>query len=72
MNMSLFNEGVLPDAGFMRQRQVLTLIPISKSTLWRRVIDGTFPAPLKLSARVTVWRVDDIRRWIDEQATAAK
>lgn len=57
----------LPETGFLRQPQVLTLVPISKATLWRRVTAGTFPAPLKLSARVTVWRVEDVRRWIQEQ-----
>ena len=56
-----------PQAGFMRQAQLLVFVPISKSTLWRRVLAGTFPAPVKLSPGVTVWRVEDIRRWIGEQ-----
>lgn len=59
----------LPATGFLRQSQVLQFVPISKSTLWRRVQLQTFPAPLKLSARITVWRAEAIRRWIDEQAT---
>jgi predicted DNA-binding transcriptional regulator AlpA len=54
----------LPDTGFLRQQQVLAFVPISKSTLWRRVQARTFPQPLKLSERVTVWRVEDIRHWI--------
>jgi len=57
----------LPKTGFLRQSQVLGFIPISKSTLWRRVTAGSFPAPLKLSAKVTVWRVEDVRRWLQEQ-----
>ena len=60
----------LPETGFLRQSQVLSFIPISRSTLWRRVTTGTFPAPLKLSPRVTVWRVEDVRRWIQEQSCA--
>jgi predicted DNA-binding transcriptional regulator AlpA len=35
--------------------------------LWRRVQARSFPQPMKLSARVTVWRAEDIRRWIVEQ-----
>ena len=58
---------ILPETGFLRQPQVLTFVPISKSTLWRRVLAGTFPAPVKLSPRVTVWRAEDIRSWIIEQ-----
>ena len=57
----------LPDTGFLRQPQVLAFVPISKSTLWRRVQARTFPAPLKLSPRVTVWRAEDVRQWIAQQ-----
>ena len=57
----------LPDTGFLRQPQVLAFVPISKSTLWRRIQARTFPEPVKLSERVTVWRVEDIRRWIVQQ-----
>lgn len=58
---------VLPETGFLRQSQVLVFVPISKTTLWRRVVDGTFPRPVKLSAKVTAWRAEDVRRWISEQ-----
>lgn len=57
----------LPETGFLRQPQVLVFVPISKSTLWRRVQAKSFPGPVKLSARVTVWRAEDVRRWISEQ-----
>jgi prophage regulatory protein len=57
----------IPETGFMRQAQVLLFVPISRSTLWRRVKAGTFPEPVKLSARVTVWRAEDLRQWIAEQ-----
>ena len=55
----------LPETGFLRQPQVLAFVPISKSTLWRRIQARTFPEPLKLSARVTVWRAEDIRALIE-------
>ncbi|MHB1176625.1 MAG: helix-turn-helix transcriptional regulator [Sulfuriferula sp.] len=67
MSATLSTNITLPETGFLRQPQVLTFVPISKSTLWRRVVAGTFPAPVKLSPRVTVWRVEDVRRWIAEQ-----
>lgn len=57
----------LPDTGFLRQMQVLQFVPISKSTLWRRVGAKTFPRPVKLSPRVTVWRAEDVRQWIAKQ-----
>ena len=58
----------LPETGFLRQPQVLAFVPISKSTLWRRIQARTFPEPVKLSERVTVWRAEDIRRWIAQQS----
>ena len=58
----------LPATGFLRQPQVLAFVPISKSTLWRHVQARTFPEPVKLSERVTVWRAKDIRRWIATQS----
>ncbi|MGQ0599975.1 helix-turn-helix transcriptional regulator [Aquabacterium sp.] len=61
----------LPQVGFLRQAQVLQFVPISKSTLWRRVQTRTFPEPVKLSPRVTAWRVEDIRQWIAAQGPQA-
>jgi predicted DNA-binding transcriptional regulator AlpA len=61
----------LPDTGFLRQPQVLTFVPISKSTLWRRVQARTFPQPVKLSQRVTAWRAEDVCHWIEQQVAAS-
>ena len=36
------------------------IVPVSKSTWWDGVKKGRFPAPLKLSPGVTVWRSSDI------------
>lgn len=67
MPSTLSHDLVLPETGFLRQSQVLAFVPISKSTLWRRVQAGTFPAPVKLSSRITAWRAEDVRRWIEAQ-----
>lgn len=47
---------------------VAPILPVSNATLWRRVKEGTFPKPVKLSERVTAWRVEDVRQWLDAQA----
>jgi predicted DNA-binding transcriptional regulator AlpA len=36
------------------------IIPICKTTWWKGVKSGIFPAPIKLSPRVAVWRSSDI------------
>lgn len=64
--MSYHNE--LPQTGLLRIRQILAPhgpIPVSKSTWWAGVKDGRFPKPMKLGARVTVWRVEDINHLIE-------
>ena len=55
----------LPPDGFIRQAQLIpAIIPFSSATLWRKVKDGTFPAPVKLSERVTAWPVSTIKKWM--------
>ncbi|MBV5331571.1 AlpA family phage regulatory protein [bacterium] len=57
-----------PDTGFIRQSHVLEVVPFSAATLWRCVKAGKFPAPVKLSERVTAWRTSDVRQWLANQA----
>lgn len=54
----------LPATGFLRLRQILVVIPISRSAWWKGVRAGHYPSAVKLSARVTAWRVEDVRRLI--------
>lgn len=56
---------VLPDAGFLRLPQVLTLIPISRSSWWDGIKKGKYPQGIKLGSRTTVWRAEDIRTLIN-------
>ena len=68
------NQGfdALPDTAYVREAELVRtqlnpagLLPFSSHTLWRKVRDGSFPHPLKLAARVTAWRVSDIRSWME-------
>jgi prophage regulatory protein len=63
--------GALPVTGFVRQPAVLACVPFSATTLWRRVKKQTFPAPVKLSERVTAWRAEDVRQWLAAQGAQA-
>jgi predicted DNA-binding transcriptional regulator AlpA len=56
----------MPQAGLMRLPEVLKYIPVSKSTFWAGVKSGRFPAPIKLTARTTAWRVRDILDFIEQ------
>ena len=54
--------------GFLRIRQVLQIIPVSKSTWWAGVRTGRFPKPVKLSPGVTAWRAQDIHDYVRKQS----
>lgn len=60
----------LPDEAFLRQHQMISsqIVPFSPSTLWRRIREKKFPAPVKLSDQITAWRVGDVRAWLRDPA----
>lgn len=69
----------LPDSALVRQAQLVrdpkhptrpAPLPFSPATLWRRVRDGGFVKPLRLGARITCWRVGDVRAWMAAQERA--
>jgi prophage regulatory protein len=55
-----------PDEAFFRAGDLedLNLLPFSRATMWRRIAEGTFPAPIKVSDNVSAWRWGDLRRWL--------
>lgn len=66
----------LPDSAFIREAQLVQSpkrpgstapLPFSAPTLWRKVRDGSFVKPVKLSERVTAWNVGKVRAWIAAQ-----
>lgn len=63
------NNNKLPETGFLRLSEVLKLIPVGKTTWWTGVKTGRFPKPTKLGERITVWRVEDIRNFIQSSVT---
>jgi predicted DNA-binding transcriptional regulator AlpA len=68
----------LPDSAWLRESQLVRSpknpesavapLPFSAPTLWRMVNAGKFPAPCKLSTRVTAWKVSQVREWMTAQA----
>ncbi len=58
------NQTILPQEGFVRLPQVLAVIPVSKTNFWNGIKTGKYPQPVKIGARTTAWRVEDIRELI--------
>ena len=52
----------------MRRPEVLNITGLeSNSTLYYLINKGTFPAPVKLSARSVAWRESEVIDWIDSR-----
>nr|WP_269106840.1 AlpA family phage regulatory protein [Massilia sp. TS11] len=66
----------MPSIGFIREIDLVRTparagkperrgaVGVSHATLWRMVKAKKFPQPVKLSAGVTAWRVEDVRAWL--------
>ena len=52
----------------IRLRTVLARTGLSRSTLYRKIADGTFPRQLPISVHGAGWRESAVNRWIDDPA----
>ncbi|MFT3973412.1 MAG: AlpA family phage regulatory protein [Amaricoccus sp.] len=41
---------------------------LSRSTIYRKIAEGTFPPQLKISTNGAGWRESDINRWVADPA----
>lgn len=70
MNTHTQPPGAIPQAGYLREAQLVSKpgrpghLPLSSATLWRGVKAGTFPRPVKLGARITAWKAEDVHAWL--------
>lgn len=61
----------------IRLKELLTLVPLSRSTIYDRMAAGTFPRSLDLGGGVVAWRLGDVEEWVasrpeTSQSEAAK
>ena len=56
----------------LRLPQVKESTGLSKSSIYARIAEGTFPKQIPLGPRLVVWVESDIQNWIAEQVSAAR
>ncbi len=54
----------------LRLPEVCSLVGLGKTSIYDRVRDGTFPAPVKLSRRAVCWPAAAVDAWITERIAA--
>jgi len=52
-------------ACLLRLPEVMQRVALSRSEIYRRVADGTFPAPCKLGERASAWPDSEISAWVE-------
>jgi prophage regulatory protein len=52
----------------IRVKSVLARTGLSRSTMYRKIAEGTFPCQIKISVNGSGWRESAIDRWIDNPA----
>lgn len=50
----------------VRLKTVLSRTGLSRSTLYRKIREGTFPSQVRISVHGAGWRESAINRWIDD------
>ncbi len=55
----------MEESRLLRLPAVLKLTGLKKSTVYAGAKNGTFPKPVRLSARAVAWRSDELAKWID-------
>lgn len=48
----------------IRLKTVLARTGLSRSTIYRKIAEGTFPAQIRISVNGAGWRESDVNRWI--------
>jgi prophage regulatory protein len=64
------SETTAPNFRLLRWPEVHDLTGLPKSTLYDYLQAGTFPAPVKLSARSVAWKLSEVLAWIESRQSA--
>ena len=51
----------------LRLPSVKAVTGLSRSTIYSRIAEGRFPAPIALGGRAIGWLESEIQRWIEER-----
>jgi len=62
-----------PAPSILRRKQVEARTGLSRSTIYLRVSEGTFPRPVRLGGRRAVgWIESEIQQWLEQQIEASR
>lgn len=56
---------ILPHQGMSRAKDILPLLPFSRTTLHEWSRDGRFPASIRLSPTMVAWKNSEVLEWLN-------
>lgn len=51
----------------LRIPKVTAATGLTRSTIYEKVSEGTFPAPVKITARASAWVESEVQEWIENR-----
>ncbi|WFR98879.1 AlpA family phage regulatory protein (plasmid) [Rhizobium tumorigenes] len=57
---------------FLKLKEVTALTSLAASTIYRKMEQGIFPRPRRLSEACVRWFASDVEKWMVEQAASGK
>jgi prophage regulatory protein len=70
--MNQKNPALPPGVSMLRRCDVQCRTGLSRSTIYRRVAEGTFPKPVSLGGRTVGWIAAEIQDWLERQIAASR
>ena len=58
------------DDRLLRRREVERITSMSRSAIYRAMMEGTFPRPVRVGPAAVRWRLSDITRWLETRPVA--
>ena len=55
----------------LRPKQVRAMLGVSQSQLYKMMMEGRFPRPLK-RGRISFWHIADVQKWIEAEVNRAR
>ena len=52
---------------FLRLPEVLQITGMSKTFIYDRINDGTFPRQIQLGSRTVVWNEQEVTKWMEDR-----
>jgi prophage regulatory protein len=57
---------------FLRLPEVKASVGLSRSTIYLRIEDGSFPKPVSLGARAVGWLESEIENWVRQKVELSR